>query len=73
MSKAIATLIVGILLFAVGVVGQSLTRAKKPVAHHHDRRGFTLIVTIGSIVLGAWLLIISTVHLLHLHHKALHS
>ena len=70
---AIATLILGILLFAVGVFGQSMTRSKKPAAHPSDRRGFTLVVTIGSIVVGAWLLIISTVHLLHLHHVSMHS
>ncbi len=70
---AIATLIVGILLFAVGVFGQSMTRARKPVAHRQDRRGFQIVVTVGSIVVGAWLLIISTVHILHSHHISMHS
>ncbi len=70
---AIVTLIIGILLFVIGVAGQSMTRARKPLAHHQDRHGFRLVVTIGSLVVGAWLLIISTVHLLHMHHVTLHS
>ena len=70
---AILTLIIGIVLFGIGVAGQSLTRSKKPVAHPGDRRGLNVVVTVGSIVIGAWLLIISAVHLLHLHHVSLHS
>jgi hypothetical protein len=70
---AIVTLIVGIVLFGIGIAGQTITRSKKPVAHKQDRLGFQLVVTIGSLVVGAWLLIISTVHLLHAHHMALHS
>jgi hypothetical protein len=65
---AIVTLIIGILLFGIGIGGHALTRSRKPDAHPGDRRSFRLVVTIGSIVIGAWLLIISAVHLLHLHH-----
>ncbi len=70
---AILTLIIGIVLFGIGIGGHTLTRSKKPVAHPGDRRSFNLVVTVGSIVIGAWLLIISAVHLLHLHHPSLHS
>ncbi len=70
---AILTLIIGIVLFGIGVAGQSMTRAKKPVAHAGDRRGLNVVVTMASIVIGAWLLIISAVHLLHMHHVSLHS
>ena len=70
---AIVTLIIGIVLFGIGVAGQTMTRSKKPAAHEDDRKGFQIVVTIGSLVVGAWLLIISTVHLLHAHHPGLHS
>ncbi len=70
---AIATLIIGIVLFGIGIAGQSMTRSRKPVAHPGDRRGFQVVVTVGSIVVGAWLLIISAVHLLHAHHITTHS
>ena len=68
---AIITLIIGIVLFIVGVAGQTMSRTKKPAAHPGDRRGFNIILTVGSIVIGAWLLIISTVQLLHAHHSNL--
>jgi transcriptional regulator GlxA family with amidase domain len=70
---AIITLIIGIVLLAIGFTGQTLTRSKKPAAHPGDRRSFRLVITVGSIVIGAWLLIISAVQLLHAHQAALHS
>lgn len=73
MAKAILTLVVGVILLVVGIAGQSITRSKKPVAHPGDRHGLKVVVTVGSIVIGAWLLIISAVHLLHVHHISTHS
>ncbi len=70
---AILTLIIGIVLFGIGIAGQTLTRSKKPAAHPGDRHGFRVVVTMASIVVGAWLLIISAVHLLHGHRVTLHS
>jgi uncharacterized membrane protein len=64
---AIVTLILGIVLFGIGITGQTLTRQKKPVAHAGDRKSLNLVVTVASIVIGAWLLILSAVHFLHLH------
>ena len=73
MNKAVLTLIIGIILFGIGIAGQSMTRSKKPAAHAGDRHGFRVVVTVGSIVIGAWLLILSAVHFLHLHHPVTHS
>jgi hypothetical protein len=67
------TLVIGIVLLAIGFTGQTLTRSSRPAAHPGDRRSFRLVLTVGSIVVGAWLLIFSAVQLLHAHQAALHS
>ncbi len=70
---AIITLVISIVLLAIGFTGQALTRSKKALAHPGDRKSYRLVLTVGSIVIGAWLLIISAVQLLHAHQAALHS
>jgi uncharacterized membrane protein YiaA len=70
---AIVTLTIGTIVFLIGIWGQIRLRSGKPLAPAGDRKSFNLVVTVGSIVIGLWLLIISAVHLLHLHHPAIHS
>src|SRR5579875_2702190 len=71
-AMATATLVIGVLLFAIGIIGQLRTQPRKQRAHPGDRNRFISVVTIGSIVVGFWLLAISAVHILHNHHHALH-
>jgi hypothetical protein len=70
---AIVTLTIGTIVFLIGIWGQIRLRSGKPLAHPGDRKSFKLVITLGSIVIGLWLLIFSAVQFLHLHHPAIHS
>jgi hypothetical protein len=59
-------LIVGIVLFGIGIAGQIFGRSKAGHLHPDDLRARKWVVTVGSMVVGAWLLAISAAHLLSL-------
>lgn len=61
------TLILGGIILVVGLIGQFffLRLSKLPPAHPHDKRIGKIVITIGSAVVGAWLVIFSAAHLLH--------
>ncbi len=68
---AIATLIVGILIFCVGVGGQVLVgRRFAKTSSEGDRQSVRIVLLLAAIVIGAWLAIASGVHLLHAHATA---
>lgn len=60
-----ALLALGIVLFGAGVVGQIRGRAKAKTFHPDDLRARRWVVTVGSIVVGAWLVALSAAHLLY--------
>lgn len=64
---ATITLIFGIILLGIGVCGHhffTTTRRKYSADELLARRW---VVTIGSLVVGLWLVAVSAVHLLHYH------
>jgi hypothetical protein len=64
---AILTLAIGVIIFGIGIAGQAFGVRKSRPLNPGDRHGGRIVVTVGSIVVGGWLLIYSTVHLLHSH------
>lgn len=69
--SAVLTLIVGLVLFLIGVAGQAITRQRRArVSHEGDRHGARLVLTVAAIVIGAWMTIGSAVTLLHMHARA---
>jgi hypothetical protein len=61
------TLIIGGVILITGLLGQMFgTRHGNP-AHPDDKRVGKIVVTIGSAVVGLWLVAFSAVQLLHLH------
>jgi hypothetical protein len=69
---ATTTLIVGVILFAIGIFGQFRTKPVKARAHQGDRNRVRSVLTVASIVVGFWLLAISGVYILYQHHHSLH-
>jgi hypothetical protein len=62
------TLIFGGVILLIGLLGQFYgVRARKPL-HHQDKLARRVVVTIGSVVVGLWLVAFSAAHLLHMHH-----
>ena len=61
------TLIIGGLVLIVGLYGQFFAIRRGAPAHPEDKRAGRLILTIGSTVVGLWLVAFSVVHLLRLH------
>jgi hypothetical protein len=62
------TLIFGGAILIVGLLGQVYGIRRGTPAHPHDRNARKLVVTIGSMVVGLWLVAFSVVRLLHLQH-----
>jgi hypothetical protein len=68
---AIATLIVGVIIFLVGIGGQIMVgRRFAQTSAAGDRRSVRIVVLLAAIVIGLWLVIASGVHLLHAHATA---
>ncbi len=67
LASAIAVLVIGGLLFFVGIVGQFVLgkRRRQGVTHKQDRAGARIVLTLGSIVIGLWLIIASAAGILH--------
>jgi hypothetical protein len=68
---AIVALIVGVIIFLVGIGGQIVVgRRFAKTSSEGDRRSVKIVVLLAAIVIGAWLVIASGVHLLHAHATA---
>lgn len=63
------TLVIGGIVLVVGLIGQFffIRRGRPAAAHPEDKRTAKIVITIGSTVVGLWLVFFSVVHLLHLH------
>lgn len=64
------TLVFGGIVLVVGLIGQIffIRRGKRTTsAHPHDKRTAKIVVTVGSTVVGLWLVFFSVAHLMHLH------
>jgi len=62
------TLILGVLLMAVGLGGQIFGTRKSSTLGPHDRHIRTWVFTVGSLVVGLWVVAFSAAHYLHHHH-----
>ena len=68
---AIVTLIVGVLIFLVGIGGQvAVGRRFAKTSSEGDRRSVRIVLLLAAIVVGAWLVIASGVHIRHAHATA---
>ncbi|MGC2636407.1 MAG: hypothetical protein WA294_04465 [Acidobacteriaceae bacterium] len=63
------TLTVGVLLMIVGLAGQIFGVRKTSRLADHDRPVRKWILTVGSLVLGLWIVAFSAAHYLHHHHS----
>lgn len=68
---AIFILIVGVIVFGIGIAGQLFVgREYRKNAHPGDRKGAQVVLTIAGIIIGAWMVIASAATLLHGHARA---
>ncbi len=64
-------LIIGAIIFFVGIAGQlAIGRHFNKQVHPGDRKGARLVLTLAAIIIGAWLVIASASTLLHSHAHA---
>jgi hypothetical protein len=61
------TLIIGGVVLVVGLIGQFFFIRRGKRTHPEDRRMGRIVITIGSTVVGLWVLFFSLAHLLRLH------
>lgn len=66
-TQAWFTLIIGGIVLAIGLFGQFFGIRRRTPTHPDDRRTGKIVLTIGSTVVGLWLVAFSVAHLLHLH------
>ncbi|MGA7523661.1 MAG: hypothetical protein WBW84_14505 [Acidobacteriaceae bacterium] len=62
------TLALGALLMVIGIGGQIFGVRKTTRLAPHDRPARKWILTVGSLVVGLWIVAFSAAHVLHLHH-----
>ena len=73
---AIAVLVIGGVLFAIGIAGQvALGRRRAKAVHPGDRSGARIVLTLAAIVIGLWMIIASAAGILHAnsHHPTNNS
>lgn len=61
------TLLIGGAVLLAGLCGQCFGIKSKSSTHPSDKLVGKMVVTIGSTVVGLWLVAFSVVHLIHLH------
>jgi hypothetical protein len=62
------TLILGVLLMAIGIGGQIFGTRKSSTLAPADRHIRKWIFTVGSLVVGLWVVAFSAARFLHHHH-----
>ncbi len=73
LTLAILVLVIGTLLFAVGIAGQvALGRRRARSANAGDRASARIVLTLAAIIVGAWMVIASAAALLHAHSHTQH-
>jgi len=71
---AIATLVVGGLIFAIGIIGQVFVgRRFSKTSSPGDKRSTRLVLRLAALIIGAWLVIIAAVAILHSHSHVQHA
>jgi hypothetical protein len=68
MAMAWFTLIFGGAILIIGLIGQVFGIRRGTPAHPHDRKIRRIVLTVGSVVVGLWLVAFSAARLLHLQH-----
>ncbi len=68
---AVFILVIGFLIFAVGVGGQLVIGGHfTNKAHPGDRKAARMLLTLAAIIIGAWMFIASAAALLHGHSRS---
>lgn len=62
---ATTTLIIGIILLGIGLLGHTFFTRQKRTLHPDEHRARKWVMTIGSLVAGLWLMAFSAAQLLH--------
>ncbi len=71
---AIATLVVGGLIFAVGIIGQVfIGRRFFKTPSSGDKHTARLVLRLAALIIGAWMVIIAAVAILHSHSHVQHA
>jgi hypothetical protein len=65
---ATTTLVIGIILLGIGIFGHHFFTREKRALHPDEHRARRWVVTIGSLVVGLWLVAFSAAYLLHNYH-----
>jgi hypothetical protein len=63
------TLTICVILMAIGLAGQIFGIRKTATLGSHDRPVRKWVITVGSLVVGLWIVAFSTAHFLHYHHS----
>jgi hypothetical protein len=61
---AVVTLIIGIVLLGIGLLGHTFFTRQKRALHPDEHRARRWVLTIGSVVAGLWLVAFSAAQLL---------
>ena len=62
---ATLTLIIGIILLGMGLLGHTFFTRQKRALHPDEHKARRWFMTIGSLVAGLWLVAFSAAHLIH--------
>jgi hypothetical protein len=62
---ATTTLIIGVILLGIGLLGHHFFTREKRALHPDEHRARKWVVTIGSLVVGLWMVAFSAVQLIH--------
>jgi hypothetical protein len=65
---ATTTLILGIILLGIGLLGHHFFTREKRALHPDEHKARKWVMTIGSLVAGLWLVAFSAAQLLHYYH-----
>ena len=63
--SALFTVIFGGIILIIGLLGQIFGLRKRRSTHPEDRRMGRLVFTVGSVVVGLWIIAFVTARLLH--------
>ena len=71
---AAAVLIIGAVMFFIGIAGQiGIGKRFSKQSSTGDRRGARLVLTLAVLIIGAWLVIVSASSLLDTHSQSQHQ